>query len=46
MWNCDLPSQRWGCTAVELDGNKVLIISGRDNQDMRTNTVFEGFIYM
>lgn len=45
-WNCDLPSQRWGCTAVELDGNKVLIISGRDNQDMRTNTVFEGFIYM
>ena len=46
MWNCDLPERRWGCTAVQLDFNKVLVISGRDNQDMRTNTVIEGVIYV
>ena len=40
----DLPEPRFGCTAVELAGNRLLVVGGQD-QDMKImNTVFLGSI--
>ena len=44
LLNSDLPAPRWGCTVAQLDYNKLLVTSGRDDSDHRTNTVFQGFI--
>ena len=38
----DLPEPRYACTAVELAGNRVLVVGGEDQDEKRTNTVFLG----
>ena len=40
----DLPEPRYGCTAVQLSSNKLLVVGGKDNQDKRSKTVFLGSI--
>ena len=44
LWNSDLPAPRWGCTVAQLEYNKILVTSGRDSSDQRTNTVFQGSV--
>ena len=38
----DLPEPRYYCTAVELAGNRLLVVGGRDQDKKRMNTVFLG----
>ena len=38
----DLPEPRYCCTAVELAGNRLLVVGGRDQGWIRMNTVFLG----
>ena len=40
----DLPEPRYGCTAVQLSSNQLLVVDGMDNQEKRTKTVFLGSI--
>ena len=42
--NGDLPEARYGCTAVQLSSNLVLVLGGRNDQDKCTKTVFLGSI--
>ena len=38
----NLPAPRHACTAVQLSSSRVLVVGGKDNQDMHTKTVFLG----
>ena len=38
----NLPAPRRACTAVQLSSSRVLVVGGKDNQDMHTKTVFLG----
>ena len=38
----DLPEPRYYCTAVELAGNRLLVVGGRDQDEKRRNTVLLG----
>ena len=38
----DLSEPRYYCTAVELAGNRLLVVGGRDQDNKRMNTVFLG----
>ena len=38
----DLPEPRYFCAAVELAGNRLLVVGGRDQHRKRMNTVFLG----
>jgi len=40
----DLPQPRDSCTAVQLSSNTMMVIGGRDNQNMYTKTVFIGTV--
>ena len=40
----ELPEPRYGCTAVQLSSNQLLVVGGRDDQKKRTKTVFLGSI--
>ena len=40
----DLPEPRYGCTAIQLPSNKLLVIGGYDNSNKYTNTVFLGSV--
>ena len=40
----DLPEPRYYCTAVELAGNRLLVVGGRDQDKKRKNTVFLGLL--
>ena len=40
----DLPEPCYGCTAVQLSSNQLLVVGGRDDQDNRMKTVFLGSI--
>jgi len=40
----DLPQPRYGCTAVQLSSNTMIVIGGRDDQMKSTKTVFIGTV--
>ena len=40
----DLPEPRWGCTAVQLSSNQLLVVGGVNDQGKSTKTVFLGSI--
>jgi len=40
----DLPEPCYGCTAVQLSSNQLLVVGGQDDQDKYTKTVFLGSI--
>ena len=40
----DLPEPCYGCIAVQLSSNRLLVVGGRDEQSKRTKTVFLGSI--
>jgi len=40
----DLPQPRHACTAVQLSSNTMIVISGKDNQEKSTKTVFIGTV--
>ena len=40
----DLPEPRYFCTAVELAGNRLLVVGGWDQDNKRKNTVFLGLL--
>ena len=40
----ELPEPRYGCTAVQLSSNRLLVVGGADNQDKCTKTVFLGSV--